>query len=113
VHELSITRSMFDLVMEQAKQAGATRIKGVNIIIGDMTGVVGDCISFYMELISKETIAEGAVLNIRNVQARAQCRDCKNEFEVKEMQWVCPSCGSLSIEITAGNELIVESIEID
>lgn len=113
MHELSITQNMFDLVMEESRKAGATNIKAINVVIGEMTGVVGDCVSFYLELLSKGTIAEGAVLKVRNVPVRARCRDCKKEFTVQDLQWICPVCGGVALDITGGRELSVESIEVE
>jgi Zn finger protein HypA/HybF involved in hydrogenase expression len=34
-------------------------------------------------------------------------------FEVKESSWICPECQSVSVELVAGNELFVESIEVE
>ncbi|GAI95109.1 unnamed protein product, partial [marine sediment metagenome] len=56
MHELAITQSMFDLVLEQAKKAGAKKVGKINLVIGGMTGVVGDCVQFYFDFISKGTL---------------------------------------------------------
>ena len=113
MHELSITQSMLDLVVEQARQAGARKVNTINLVIGGMTGVVGDSVRFYMDFLSKETIAEGSVLNIKNIKAQARCRECCEEFDIDEFQWQCPVCGNTGIEIIRGTELSVESIEVD
>ncbi len=63
MHELTITQSMFDLVLEQAKKAEAKKVGKINLVIGEMTGVVGDCVQFYFDFISKGTLAEGAALS--------------------------------------------------
>ena len=113
MHELSITQSMFDIVLKQAAEAKAKKVTAINLVIGEMTGVVADCVQFYLDFMSKGTIAEGAKLSIRMVPAKATCRDCHYTFEVKEMQWVCPICGSVNLDLIAGKELLVESIEVD
>jgi hydrogenase nickel incorporation protein HypA/HybF len=113
VHELSITERMFKIVLDHAQQAGASKVKGINLNIGSMTGVVGDSIRFYMEIISKGTIAEGADLNINEMLATAKCRQCARDFKAGEDNWTCPHCGSINIEITGGKELFVDSIEVE
>jgi len=40
MHELAITQSMFDLVLAQAKKAGAKKVGKINLVIGEMTGVL-------------------------------------------------------------------------
>ncbi len=113
MHEMAITRSMVDLVLDEARKGGARRITRINLVLGELSGAVGDCVEMYFGLMSRDTPAEGAVLSIRPVPTRARCRQCGREFEVKDLDWTCPQCGSVSVELVAGNELFVESIEVD
>ncbi len=113
MHELAITQSMFDLIMEQAKEAGAKKVGKINLVIGEMTGGVGDCVQFYFDFISRGTLAEGAVLSFVMVPSKAQCRGCDKLFELKEFEWTCPYCGDNNLQIVAGQELFVESIEVE
>ena len=113
MHELAITQSMFDLVLEQAEKNSARRVGKINLVIGELTGVVGECVQFYLDFLSKGTIAEGALLSVQMVAPEAKCRDCSETFELKEFDWTCPTCGGSGFEIIAGKELFVESIEVE
>jgi hydrogenase nickel incorporation protein HypA/HybF len=113
MHELAITQSMLNLVLEQAEKAGAKEVGKINLVVGEMTGVVGECVQFYFDFLSRGTIAEGAALAIKTVSTQAQCWHCRKLFELKEFDWTCPNCHSNNIEIVAGKELLVESIEVE
>jgi hydrogenase nickel incorporation protein HypA/HybF len=113
MHELAITQSMYDLVMEEAEKASAKKVEKINLVLGEMTGVVDDCVEFYFNLLSKGSIAEEAKLSIRKVPPRARCRNCNQTFELREHDWSCPHCEHLGMEIVAGQELYVESIEVE
>jgi len=113
MHEMAITQSMFDLVLEHAKRAEATRVERINLVIGEMTGVVGDCIQFYLDFLSKGTVVEGAQLTVTMVPTRTRCRDCNRTFELKPFDWTCPDCDGKSLDVIAGSELFVESIEVE
>jgi hydrogenase nickel incorporation protein HypA/HybF len=113
MHELAITQSMLDLVLKQAEEAGAKEIGKINLVIGEMTGVVGRCVQFYFDFLSKGTPAEGAALNFKVIPTTARCRNCGKEFELGEFDWTCPYCQSNNIEIIGGKELFVESIEVE
>ena len=113
MHEFAITQSMCDIVLEQAKKAEATEVKKITLVIGEMTGVVRDCVQFYFDFISKGTLAEGAALSFVMVPPKARCRGCDKLFELKEFDWTCPYCGGNSLQIVAGKELFVESIEVE
>ena len=113
MHELAITHSMLDLVLEQAEKVGAKEVGRINLVIGEMCGVVGDCVQFYFNFLSQGTIAEGAALSFKMVPTMARCRGCNKPFELKEFDWTCPYCHGNSMEIIAGQELFVESIEVE
>jgi hydrogenase nickel incorporation protein HypA/HybF len=113
MHELAITQSMLNLVLEQTEKAKAKRVGKINLVIGEMTGVVSECVQFYFDLLSKGTPADGAALAIKTVSTQAKCRDCGKPFEVEEFDWTCPRCNGNNIEIVAGKELFVESIEVE
>jgi len=113
MHELAVTQSMVNLVLEEARKGNARKVKKINLVLGELSGVVGDCVQFYFGLMSKDTIAEGATISFSTVLTQAKCRQCDKVFEVKESDWVCPECHSVGVDLVAGNELFVESIEVE
>ena len=113
MHELAITQSMLDVALEHAEKAEAKEIKRINLVIGEMTGIVEQCVQFYFNFFGKGTIAEGATLSFTEVPTTARCRNCDKQFEVEEFTWACPHCGGNDLELVAGKELFVESIEVE
>ena len=112
MHEFAITQSMLDLVLEHAKKAEASEVGSINLVIGEMCGVVGECVQFYFDFLSKGTIAEKAALSFTMIPTKARCRNCNNLSKLKEFDWTCPHCQGNSLEIISGQELFVESIEV-
>ncbi len=85
----------------------------INLVIGEMTGVVSNCVQFYFDFISKGTMAEGAALSFVMVSPKARSQGCDKLFELKEFDWTCPYCGGNSLQIVAAKELFIESIEVE
>ena len=113
MHELSITQSMLEIVLKQAEQAHAKKVTNINLVIGEMTGVVSDSVQFYLDFLTKNTIAEGATVSVTRVPSQAKCRNCNQRFELAEFNWTCPYCQGNIIDVISGKELIVESIEVE
>jgi hydrogenase nickel incorporation protein HypA/HybF len=113
MHELAITQSMFDIVLKQAEQVHAKKVTEINLVIGEMTGVGSDSVQFYLDFLTKNTIAEGATVSIKMVSPQAQCLKCNRIFELKEFDWTCPNCKGSLVDVIAGKELFLESIEVD
>lgn len=113
MHELSITQTLLDIVLEQAETHDAQRVGQVRLVIGEMSGIVDDSVRFYFELLSKGTIAEGARLAVRRVPATARCSECGERFAFERLSWACPKCGAVRLEIVEGKEMYIESLEVE
>jgi hydrogenase nickel incorporation protein HypA/HybF len=114
MHELPVTQSILDIVIEVARTNQATRVRDVYLVIGDLTSIVDDSVQFYFDLLSQDTLAEGATLHFRREPAQATCQDCSHQFAVRPpLLPQCPQCGSFRLRVEGGREFYVESIEVD
>ena len=113
MHELSITQNILSIVVKHAEQAEAQRVCAINLVVGELTGFVDDSIQFYFDMLSPDTLAEGAQLCIRRVPASVHCRSCGEDFQPDGYNWACPACSALGGEILSGREFSVESIEVE
>lgn len=108
VHELSIAQSVVDAVCERA---GDRRIITVRLEVGRLCAVVPDSLLFCFDVVTAGTHAEGASLCIDEVPASARCRACGDSFSPPDMFLLCP-CGSADVEVLAGQELRILSMEV-
>ncbi len=113
MHELAITQSILDISLRYAQQANAKRIIGIYLVIGKFSSIVDDSVQFYWDMIAKETIAEGATLYFERVAAEMVCLNCGSVFEPTDETFSCPHCLSPKVKVTKGDEMRVDSIEIE
>jgi hydrogenase nickel incorporation protein HypA/HybF len=114
MHELPATQGILNVALEAAQQNGARRILAIDLAIGQLAGIVDDSVQFYFDILSKDTIAEGAVLRFRREPAGATCGDCGHQFAVEvPLAAVCPVCGGIRLHVSGGREFFVESIEVE
>jgi hydrogenase nickel incorporation protein HypA/HybF len=114
MHELPVTEGILNVALEAARQNGARRIVAIDLVIGQLAGIVDDSVQFYFDILSKDTIAEGAVLRFRREPATATCADCGHQFPVSApLEAVCPACHGIRLHISGGREFFVESIEVE
>jgi hydrogenase nickel incorporation protein HypA/HybF len=113
MHEMAVTESILRITLEHAGRANASRVSAITIKIGQLSSLVDDSIRFYWDLIAADTIAEKAELRFERVPARALCLDCATEFALAKDSFTCPKCRSERFRIVAGDEMIVESIEVE
>jgi len=113
MHELAITQGILDIALSNAKKAGAKRIIGINLVIGKLASMVDESIQFYWDILSDDTIAKGALLNFNRILAEMHCFDCGNVFNPDHDTFACPVCKSIHVGVTKGDELRIESIDVE
>ncbi len=113
MHELPVTEGIIDVAVQAAERNGGRRISAIDLVVGDLSSIVDDSIQFYFDILSKDTLAEGAVLRFRREAAQAACFDCGFQFRATApLEPACPNCGSARVRVSGGREFFVESIEV-
>lgn len=111
MHELAVTESILDIALRHGRQADATRITALFLVIGQLSSIVDDSVQFYWPIISADTIAEGAQLHFRRIPAEMRCRDCDCRYSPDD-SLTCPQCFGSRVRVVKGDEFFLESIEI-
>lgn len=111
MHELSIAESLLEIVVDESKKHGLERVNKIKLQIGEFAAVVPESLTFCFEMVSRDTIASGALIEIETVGIVARCDVCDSSFEVRDQVFLCPRCGEPALELLSGRELSVMSIE--
>jgi hydrogenase nickel incorporation protein HypA/HybF len=109
MHELAISRAILD---QAVAHAGGRPVRRVCISVGALRQVVPDSLEFYFAILARETLCEGAELRTRAVPASLRC-GCGAEWDLSEPSFRCPECGGGDAAIVGGEELRVDSIEVE
>jgi hydrogenase nickel incorporation protein HypA/HybF len=110
MHELSIAESV---VAVASRHARGRRVEKVTVRAGHLRQVVPAALELAFELVAEGTAVEGAKLEIEPVPAAGRCHDCGIESELEGFPLLCPRCGSLDVELISGEELLVDSLELE
>jgi hydrogenase nickel incorporation protein HypA/HybF len=110
MHELAIADS---IVRIAAEHADGRRVAKVTLKVGRLRQVVPAALMFSFELVAEGTPVQGAELAIDEVPATVRCEACGAETELQDFPLACGRCGSLAVEVVAGEELYVESLELE
>ena len=110
MHELSISEAVVNTVV---KHADGRKVSSVAMTVGALRQVVPDSLEFYFGIVSRDTVCEGATLEIIDVPAVLRCKTCKNEWEIEIPAFICATCGPGAVEVATGEEFMVESIEVE
>jgi hydrogenase nickel incorporation protein HypA/HybF len=110
LHELAIADSVVQIA---GRHAEGRQITKVYLKVGHLRQVVPSALTFSFELVAQGTPVEGAELEMEEIPVAANCRGCGVENHPTEFPLQCAACGSFDLEVVQGEELYVESLELD
>jgi hydrogenase nickel incorporation protein HypA/HybF len=110
MHEYAIACGMAAVVEDAA---AGRRVTAVQVRVGALRQVSLTALRFAWQAATTDTTLEGAELEVEQVAAAARCLDCGAQTAQERFPLVCGACGSLGVEVVAGEELLVESVEVE
>jgi len=113
MHEMSIALAIIDAVEAKAREEGAGKISGIDLLIGKLAGIEPESLAFCFSAAAKGTMAEEAVLAIEESEGVAQCGECGLKFPVAFYYAECPACRSFFVNIVSGKEFVIQSMTIE
>lgn len=113
MHEMEITTHILQDVLEIAKENQAQKITVIHLALGAFCGFVPECIQMYMDVISKDTIAQGVKIDAHIIPLKVKCLDCQKESQIDRHHIECPYCHGIHLKRLSGKECMIESIEVE
>lgn len=112
MHEAGIAADILEIAKSQSALLGGARVTEVTVRVGDMSGVVPEALEFAFEAL-REDETSGAVLVIKKIAVLAKCESCGTESRPgADLVLWCEGCGK-PLKVLEGEELMVESIELE
>lgn len=115
MHELAMATHLVDLVEHHAQAANAERVVAVDLVIGAQSHLVEDSLQFHFDALAEANggLARGANLRFRRVPMTLRCPGCEADYTPAGRDLRCPDCGALGTLTERGDEITLESIEVE
>ncbi len=111
MHELSLAENMLNTAL-QAGGCEGKKLRALNVRCGALSGVSIQSLEFCLQLVCEERGLEDVAVNITSVPAGLKCQ-CGHSFDAGTLFCECPECGSTGHEVVGGEEVFLESIEVE
>jgi hydrogenase nickel incorporation protein HypA/HybF len=108
MHELAIAQDVVDTVLDRIPDAP---IAEVRLTVGKLSGISADALRFCFELVTADTVLDGAQLLIEEPAGAARCDTCGCEFGLDHLILLC-ACGSANVHILSGDQLLINSVKV-
>ena len=114
MHEAGLAQSIINVLLSHIEEKRITgKIQRVFLKIGQLNAVVPENMQFMFTTLSEGGALQGVELVIEEIAARAKCGNCQTEFVLSEPVFWCPNCHAPSLTLLAGEELLIDSVEVE
>ena len=120
MHEMALTSSVVDIVLEEAEKHGSAEVRSVHLTIGSLRDIVEDMFDGLFAYLARGTVAEHAKLSIVRMPVVARCNACGSVFHPNlrgeggraAETPVCPACRRRDFGLVSGMEFRVDHIDM-
>jgi len=113
MHEFSLAAELLTLIEDTARKNGARRVRSASLEIGELASVDGEALRFAFESQSAQTLAEGCVLDWRQVPLVVNCPTCGHTGPTDLLAVACGGCGGSPVRVVSGRGMRLVSIDVE
>lgn len=110
MHEMTLAGGILQAVLEIA---GGERVRKIRLRVGRLRMVLPGSLEFSFSLMAAGTSADGAVIDVQEIPAVLRCSQCGADIELDLPPFTCLGCSASDIEVIAGDEILVDSVELE
>ena len=96
-----------------AHDSHVSAVHRVVLHVGVQKLVVPEAIQEAFRVVKEGTVAEEAVLEIVEIDARVKCNLCATVYQPKIDDYRCPTCSEADVTFLQGNDIVLASMECD
>ncbi len=111
MHELPVVLDIVRVMDEEAKKRSLKKITQINLVIGELSSIIGESVQMYFEVVAENSVCENAKLHFENRPAMLKCKECDLEFPHGK-DFTCPECGGDAVLLRdTGREFYIRSFD--
>ncbi|MBE1584139.1 hydrogenase maturation nickel metallochaperone HypA [Nonomuraea angiospora] len=107
MHEIGMCEGLVELIEQQA---GGRAVAAARVRVGARHAVVDEAFGQAFTLAAAGTAVQDAVVELVITPMTVGCRNCGERSESVDTLAVCPGCGDDGVDISGGDELVLESL---
>jgi hydrogenase nickel incorporation protein HypA/HybF len=110
MREFDLTQNLLNVAL---KNANTKRIVHVHMLIGPFSEEREETIRFCWRDLAKGTPGEGATLHFQHLNVETRCLACGGTFDLENDTSLCLYCHSDRLQLLSGDEVRLESIDME
>ena len=110
---MSLAEGVLQLIEDSARQQNFSSVSTVWLEIGELSGVEVEAMKFCFDAVTRDSVAQGARLEIITLPGTGWCMACAVTVPMSEVFGECPHCGGHQMQVTGGTEMRLKELEVE
>ena len=123
MHEVSVVSNLVNAAISELEKYNVSKVNSMTVIIGDMTNLGEEQMSFAYEIVTRGTILEGSEFIVEHEPIEVECNGCGYRGPVKMLSdpdfdthaipvMSCPQCSG-HIQVISGQSCMIKCMDIE
>lgn len=113
MHEASLVASLLEQVRRLAQAEGGGVVTSIELELGPLSGVEPELVGTAFQRLAPGAGFERARLELLAVPLVGRCVECRREFEIVELRFVCPAgCGG-RVDVVRGDGCVLKRFTLE
>jgi len=104
---MALAEGILQVIEDAARSHQLQRVSQVRLEVGRLAGVELEALRFCFDVVIKDSVADGAALEILSPPGQGWCLHCSQTVEIGALFDSCPRCGGYQVQATGGTDLRV------
>ena len=113
MHEITLCQNVIGQLEAAANREKFSTVKKIWLDIGALSHVTEEAMRFAFDIVTKDTLATNAILEIRKIPAQGHCERCHKISAMTQRYEPCSECGNFPLVVVSGEELRIKNIEVE
>ena len=113
MHELSVCLSLLEQVQAVAEERDAVQVTRIELRVGPLSGVESALLRSAWPMAAAGSIAVDAEFLVEDIGIVVRCSACEAETDAQPNRLVCGACGDFRTSVVSGDEMILQSVELE
>ena len=113
MHEFHLADNLVKTALTEAEKHNGKRISNLKVRLGGKTHITPEGLETCIQAAAKGTLAEEAGIEIGVFSDVFRCNVCNQNYPANNDNKTCPSCESTNVELSAGEVVYLESLQIE
>lgn len=109
MHELGYCEALLDAVEQRADGRPVSRVR---VRIGARHQIISEALQTAFDMVAAGSVADGAAVDLVTTPLQMACADCGHRTATTDPVPACPECGRAHLEVSGGDEVVLEAIEL-